>query len=230
MRSMTYDTNKEHCIVLHLYYQDLWLEFFEQIEPLLAEVDLVVTIPQDQEVHIQIPSKVKLLRTQNRGMDVGPFLQAIKVLGDYSTITKIHTKKSTHTPGLGDRWRMALTTPLLTNHKMLRESLAQENGPCMVGVESFLVREGSDPGRVNNQLQSYIRTICDKLSIQPSGAFIAGTMFMINNSFAKEYLSEEVIDEICSMFEEGYVRDNSPAHAMERVFGYIATQNTMLLL
>lgn len=222
-----------HCIILHLYYQDLWDEFSSYIQSLLGEdVDLIVTVTESQEVPKQVSDMATLvIKVPNRGMDIGPFLLAYQqVRGKYKTITKLHTKKSLHTPHIGDNWRRGLYIPLLTFYKELVDNLLKIEEPSMVGVDSFILQEESDPGRSATELQTYIQTICNTLGIHSRGSFIAGTMFIVNNAYMEKYFSDENINSIYKMFPEGYIRDETPAHAMERVFGYIATQNNFLVL
>ena len=221
-------------IVLHLYYQDLWEEFKEVLLPILSDtVDLYVTVVDPEDEHLKdiltVTSNVEIV--PNRGMDIGPFLLTYKkIRGKYGTITKIHSKKSLHTAGIGEHWRRSLYAPILKSHKSISEYLLEYTEPVMVGTGLYTISSEEDPGRNTKELQEHISNICKELNILTKGSFIAGTMFMVNDIYMNSIFTDEVIDSIYSMFEENYVRDNSAAHAMERVFGYLATQTNLLVI
>lgn len=223
----------KHCIVLHLYYVDLWREFYSFIEPLLGDnVDLIITAPKNSTLPQEATICAnQVLYCENRGMDIGPFLLTYKeIRGKYSTITKIHSKKSLHTVGIGDHWRRGLYAPILEAHQNLSKYLTEYEEPAMVGVGLYTIPNEQDPGRDTEELQKYITTICKELNIVAQGSFIAGTMFMVNDNYMNSIFTDDIIDKVYSMFEENYVRDNSAAHAMERIFGYLGTQTNLLVI
>lgn len=221
-------------IVLHLYYQDLWEEFKEALLPILSDtVDLYVTVinPEDKYLKdiLTVTDKVEVV--PNRGMDIGPFLLTYKkIRGKYTTITKIHSKKSLHTVGIGEHWRRTLYTPILEAHQSLSEYIQEYIEPVMVGAGLYTISSEQDPGRNTEELQKHIRNICKELNVVTKGSFIAGTMFMVNDIYMNSIFTDDMIDKIYDMFEENYVRDNSAAHAMERVFGYLGTQSNLLVI
>jgi lipopolysaccharide biosynthesis protein len=221
-------------IVLHLYYQDLWKEFKEVLLPVLSNtVDLYVTIVNPEDKCLEdirtVTSNVEVV--PNKGMDIGPFfLTYKKIRGKYKTITKIHSKKSLHTPGIGEHWRRDLYIPILKAHESLSNHLAEYKEPAMVGVGLYTISDEQDPGRNTEELQQHIRNICKELNIAVKGSFIAGTMFMVNDVYMNSVFTDDIIDKIYNMFEDNYIRDNSAAHAMERIFGYLGTQTNLLVI
>jgi lipopolysaccharide biosynthesis protein len=221
-------------IILHLYYHDLWPEFKEMITALLNEnTHLYVSVNTLESEYISDIKKIakEVHLVENRGMDIGPFLLIYKkIRGQYSVITKIHTKKSIHTPQIGESWRKALYTPLLQHYSYIYTTLTQLTEPCMIGVKRCALNVENDPAHNSPEQRIHIENICKLTDTIPTGYFIAGTMFTVNDIYMNTYFSDEIIDKIYNMFGEGYIRDNSPAHAMERIFGYIATQTNLLVI
>jgi lipopolysaccharide biosynthesis protein len=223
----------KHCIILHLYYIDLWEELYSHIKPLLGDnVDLIVTAQKNSILPQEVSKCAKqVIYCENRGMDIGPFLLAYKQLrGKYKTITKIHSKKSIHTSGIGEYWRKTLYTPILQSHKSLSNYLTEYEEPAMIGTGLYILSKEEDPGRSSEELQKHINTICTELGIVAEGSFIAGTMFIVNDIYMNSIFTDDIIDKIYNILPENYIRDNSAAHAMERIFGYLGTQTNLLVI
>lgn len=213
-------------ILLHLYYQDLWPEFKEKLLPILSETThLYVSVNNLESEYIEdIKSVAKeIYLVENRGMDIGPFIYVYNKIKDknYSTYLKLHSKKSLHTPGIGDKWRQSLYFPIVDNYREILSQVETTNKCWMLGVEKYYHDMVIEPKNHPNKLAAklYIDKACNLLNITDDGAFFAGTMFMVNDIYLKNLLGNIDLDLFYYEFEEGYLRD-SLAHGMERVIGY----------
>jgi hypothetical protein len=58
-----------------------------------------------------------------------------------------------------------------------------------------------------------------------SSCFIGGTMFICDYKLIVDFFSIELLNKLYNMMPNGYVRDHTYAHDMERVFGFIIEEN-----
>lgn len=217
----------KHCIILHLYYQDLWREFKEKLLPLLNEdVHLYVTVTEDGTEYVDdIRSIAKeVFVVENRGSDVAPFIYTYNKVREhgYSTYLKLQGKKSLHTPGLGDWWRQTLYFPLTENYLQILDELKNEQAPWMVGAHKHYhdtQREGYfSPNRL--AAKPFIDKVCKILTLPDHGSFIAGTMFMVNATYLQKLFNGVDLEDFYFQFELGHSREDTLAHGFERVVGY----------
>jgi lipopolysaccharide biosynthesis protein len=213
-------------ILLHLYYQDLWLEFKEKIAPILNKnTHLYVSVNTLESEYIDDIKKYStdIFLVENKGMDVAPFIYVYNKIKDkdYSIYLKLHSKKSLHTPNIGDNWRKLLYYPIVDNYINILEQVKDTNQCFMLGVEKFYHDMNIEPKHHPNKLSAkfYIDKACDLLNIIDEGSFFAGTMFMVNDLYLKTLFKNIDLEKFYNEFEKGYLRD-SLAHGMERVIGY----------
>jgi lipopolysaccharide biosynthesis protein len=209
-------------ILLHLYYQDLWLEFKDKLLPILSETThLYVSVNTLESEYIKdiknIAKEVYLV--ENRGMDVGPFIYVYNKIKDknYSTYLKLHSKKSLHTPEIGNKWRQSLYFPIVENYNEILSQVTNINECWMLGTKEYYYDNFLDHSK--SAAQEYINKLCKMLNVVDNGAFFAGTMFMVNDLYLNNLLGDIDLNNFYNEFEEGYHKD-SLAHGMERVIGY----------
>lgn len=211
-------------IILHLFYPEMWDEFREYFKNLDVDFDLMISISEGQNDISETVKKsypdCKIFVLPNKGLDVGPFLHILKYLKDnnleYSHIVKLHTKRSHYnSSGLGDSWRNALVKCLIDSPSIFKTNLETiTNSPSykMVGSRVWLLRAS----RYSHE------TILNKLNIKrTTSSFIGGTMFICDYKIIVDFFTINQLDDLYSMMPNGYVRDHSFAHDMERVFGFI---------
>jgi lipopolysaccharide biosynthesis protein len=208
-------------ILLHLHYQDLWPEFKEKIIPVLDKnVHLYITVNSESEYIDDMKNySTDLFLIENRGMDLGPFIYVYNKIKNknYSTYLKLHGKKSLHTPGLGDIWRRSLYFPIIENYNEILSQVENVNECWMLGVKQYYYDVYNDHSK--EAAKHYIDKLCKILNITDTGAFFAGTMFLVNQIYLNNLFGSINLDDFYYEFEEGYLRD-SLAHGMERVIGY----------
>ena len=233
---------KKHAIIVHLYYNDLWEEFKNRIEPILkrGDVDLYVTMTEDD---ISAKSEVEKLTHNvyvlpNKGLDIGPFIYVMDKIKDieYTSIFKIHTKKSLHhgiDPSIGIIWRNTLIDSLIGDEEIFDDitKIIEDEPISMIGSTQFLSNFKVDAVNLPHHYEVIKRTIgLLNLKIRESrknqnivfskkGKFFAGTMFATSHKYIKEVFANCDMLNFYENLPLGYVY-NSNAHAMERIFGY----------
>lgn len=230
-------------VILHLYYLDLWDEFREGLEKFSGfEFDLYVTLTIGsnsseeltviQEQIAAIFPGTHFFILENKGLDIGSFLTVLKSLinseKEYDFVLKLHSKKSLQScgPVRGKSWRKELYEPLLRDIGNMVSFLSENKQVGMIGSRAhFYSFEGL------NSL--FIKQIKDLLGITTEQKiFIGGTMFWIKYSILTHYLTEEKINRIYEVLEEGYfldIHNGKYTHAMERIFGYMVWDKNQLI-
>jgi hypothetical protein len=225
---------KKLAIAVHVYYLDVW----ERIEKKLINFkdysfDLFVTSSPDKCKLIKISTagkfdSIKFLEVENQGMDVLPFIKAIKAfnLDEYDSVLKLHTKneKTSERKIQGE----IIFSSLLNKTSFTRAKAG--NGKPFAIFPGFFARsiEGLMYGN-----RKYVEKIIDVLEIKTLGSyFSAGTMFWISGSslnILKDNYDE--IEIIFNNFDDKYQTggDGSPAHAFERVFGKLINDENLEL-
>jgi lipopolysaccharide biosynthesis protein len=219
-RSRSSDT----VICIHLFYDDLIDEFAAQLADWQGRADVILTVPDSWSVErfnyaLERIAPVRIMPTANRGRDVWPFLQALRIgrqMG-YRVGCKIHSKKS---PQLndGNEWRKRLTNGLLSDQawRIISGKFIREKRYVMAAPKSekFVVDNLLNV-RDNMVLSDRIMS---RLGIEKFvlDEFVAGTMFWFKFDLMKEISQTEWTEADCG--PELAQIDGTFAHAFERVF------------
>lgn len=221
---------KPALIIVHIYYEHLWDEIFECLRDLKISYKLVITsnnLSEDLKSKIvAFNPETKFFYYENRGYDVGPFIDVIQKynLDDFSYIIKFHTKRN-----IKKNTRLCF---IFVKGKLWRNFLLNfaKNGNLDKSI-NFLEKNSSvgmigDYRLILNPEIDYIST-ADISSIFPDFfdfsnknlKFIAGTMFIVKANLFKEF--EKLNLNINSFEKSTQRRQISMAHILERFFGYI---------
>lgn len=221
----------KNCILIHLYYSDLWEEFKPLIIPILDQglADLFITYnTMDENIEDAINFSKSSFAVDNRGLDVGSFVYFLSQIdfNSYSTITKIHTKKSIHHnrgPEFGEKWRKNLYLPLIqTPEIFIKNANVLISKPGILGSREYFILPEEDH---NNFAISDLEKKIERLEIilkrkfEKSG-FFAGSIYMVSPVYLKFFFERVNLLGLHSRFEIGYKTGNLLAHAFERVIGY----------
>lgn len=233
---------KKHAIIVHLYYNDLWNEFYTKLKPIIenCDVDLYVTLTEEDTSELENVKKItdKVYVLPNKGLDVGPFLFVLDLIKDleYTSITKFHTKKSLHhgqPREFGETWRIKAYQPLIENVDIYKEltSIIEKSPINMIGTKRSYLNFEKDGINIFHHYPTIKKTL-EKLNIQlterpvgntvlfgKNGGFFSGTMFMTSHKYLKQLFSNTDINKLYSDLPNGYVRD-SDSHSLERIFGF----------
>lgn len=164
---------------------------------------------------------VVILATENRGRDIGPFVDGLLpavVRAGHPWAIKLHSKRSSHLKG-GDDWWQSLRSSLASAAalKELSRVFEQSDGiglaippGCWMPLGIHLNRNGG-----------WMEEICAAQGIDPEWllqqSFVAGSMFAFRPSCLTPLLRWRAG---CAGFEqENGQRDGTLAHALERLVG-----------
>jgi hypothetical protein len=223
---MEHPIHKKVCVILHLYYTDLWTYFLPYIKRIDTDIDLYVTLTDGYsgnltDIHDAIISEFPeafIYSLPNRGMDIAPFLYVMNEIlqseRTYNVIFKLHSKKSlAHSFELGERWRNQLTDALLGSLPKLQNNYlsCMNSNSKMVGSAIWILKQD-----VVGYEQQYFSEPITFLDYE----FVGGTMFMIDYfTIMIWFVTERIYERFYHQFEDGYIGDGSIAHHLERVFG-----------
>lgn len=218
--------HKKVCVILHLYYVDLWGYFLPYLKRIDTDIDLYVTITDGHsgsftDIHDAIMSdfpQSHIYSLPNRGMDIAPFLYVMNEISlskkTYDVIIKLHSKKSlAHSFELGERWRNQLTDALLGSLPKIQNNYLSclNSNSKMVGSSAWILNE-----KVSGFEQQFFSENINFTDYE----FIGGTMFMADfNLIMDWFLEQRIYKRFYNQFEDGYIGDGSIAHQLERVLG-----------
>jgi len=217
---------KRLCVILHLYYQDLWDWFLPYLQNINFDFDLYVSLCSEHPLD-EISEKIKqqfpnaeIKSFINKGMDVAPFLWfmnfIIKNKKEYDCILKLHSKKSlAHSYELGERWRKDLTNALLFNNYVFGKYIED----C---INTNYKMFASSDWVLPQKLIGYEHNFFTQPIFFDEYDFVGGTMFLANFNLIKEWFVEEnIYNKFYNEFQDGYIGDGSIAHQIERVLGCV---------
>ena len=223
---MEQNNQKKVCVILHLYYTDLWSYFLPYLKRIDADIDLYVTITDGHsgnitDIHDFISSEFPqafIYSLPNKGMDIAPFLYVMNEIRlnkkSYNVMIKLHSKKSlAHGFELGECWRNQLTDALLGSLPKIQNNYISimRSSYKMVGSSSWVLNQ-----KITGYEQQFFSETISFLDYN----FVGGTMFMVDFSLLMDwFVAESIFDRFYSQFEEGYIGDGSIAHQIERALG-----------
>ena len=220
-------------VCAHVFYEDLIDEMSAAIcaSGKAQAYDLILSIPKDWSIETvqQAISKfqpVWILRTENVGRDMWPFLAHVKICLDlgYTLACKIHSKKSLHLV-TGQQWRRDLLNALLHPEiaNVVRSKFAENSSLGLMAPASSRAT-CADAHTVGNNAEnmSYLLT---RLDIAPDfqSEFVAGSMFWFR-PLAFEPLAHSGLASHDFGVELGAI-DGTIAHAFERILPLVVRQS-----
>lgn len=231
-QNFLYEKKSNIAVVIHVFYEHLWPRISQHLKYIKNDFDLIITTTNESlekvsETILQDYPKATILAVKNAGMDVLPFITAIKKLKlwRYLAVLKIHTKndKSEDREIQGKM----LLDGVLGSEKIVAEIISSFRANSDLGlVGPEILFRSADLLMYNNR--DIFNEILNKIGIQePENefGFIAGTIFWIKGSllnvFDESYPTLEKLLSASEVSKTG--ADGTYAHAMERVFGVIPT-------
>ena len=220
---------KKHpiAVVLHLFYTELFDEIRTYLSFLEGDFDLYVSVPEDKENFIETIRSyypdARVLKVENRGRDVAPFLEFLKVilLLDYELLLKIHTKETPHRPD-GIAWRKDVFRKILGSEahiENIRTSFSDNPSLAMIGPKDHVLDSRYYMGSNQDRVQSLLYKAGYPQSLPESFSFVAGTMFWAKPEIFKAILNMEI--ETDSFEPEPLPADGCLPHALERFLGLL---------
>lgn len=217
-------------VFVHIFYIHRWDITSHYLCNINLDFDLFISCPEDHlpslKKIIDLYPNVKVVPTENRGMDVLPFLNVVRdyELWNYDAVLKLHTKNDKSEIGkvLGEILLEGVLGTKELVDKVLKE-LFSNNEIGMVGPEC-MYRSAPKLMKPNQAKVERILGAIPTNWPREEWGFIAGTMFWIHGS-----LLEKLMTNYDGIVNDVYIDDNiaftggdgSWAHAMERVFGLL---------
>jgi hypothetical protein len=170
---------------------------------------------------------VEIIICDNVGMDVGPFVEVMRMIAEngkeYKYLLKIHSKKSLAASGLevGNKWRLDLLDGLIgspTNIDRILRLFEDRAEVGMIGPRGMLLSKTSrDILNARNMNYKNMQYLSGRLGVPASKdqRFFRGTMFWSRFKPIQDSIINSRIS--ISDFENGHQVDETRAHAMERL-------------
>lgn len=229
--------------VVHVYYTDVAFQLFSKIENTKEEFDIYITCPYEmpdyfyKDTFLRFPH-AKILHVENKGRDILPWLKLNRVvdMSRYSSICKLHTKKSPHSAVSGEYSLNTAINGLVKDSATISRNidivsvkkcmLASSNAIAVISEDEttekftiyvkrllYIIKELHSNNLYN------MRAIVPETSFS-SLKFVAGTMFWYHPDAVKDLLKLNITDSIFE--EEPIAPDGNIPHAIERLFGWSA--------
>jgi len=225
------------CIYVHMHYWETWPEIENVLLSINIDFDLIITSTTERKADFEriraaFP-RCWIIVTENRGRDVGPFMQLLKIgaFDRYTAVCKIHGKlsiKGARETLSGVRNRRYALACLLAGIACERAYLAfdKDSSLGLLGPRNLLL---PSPGQ---SAKKYIRTERKKMARifqrahtafeVESVRFFAGTMFWFRPAALDRLRRAEIGIE--DFEPECGAKRNTLQHAMERVFCLFAEE------
>ena len=211
-------------VVAHVHYPELWGDIDERLSRIHEPFDLLVTVTQGSAESI-IPTIARRHRSAqieivpNRGRDWAPLIHAVNngLIGNYTAVAKVHTKKSEHRLD-GDSWRLELLDGIFEAPEAIRRTVDLLSLDSSVGLVlptghvTGTEHWGSNLGTIE-ALASRMSMAFDPDALR----FPAGSMF-----WCRPWLLQRLADlnlDLDDFEPEGGQYDGTTAHALERFVG-----------
>lgn len=220
--------SSDTAVVLHLYYGDLFNELRSEYLKNVAQADIFISVRFNvslailEEITRAYPNSY-LMKADNRGRDIYPFLLALeKLVGyGYNYACKLHTKKSKHRED-GRQWRNQIMNCLVGGKHSLSEAKAHFGNDAKVGIliPRYSIHDLSEPDlHVDNVVWLdclLARMGCSRYKGTYGFEFSAGSMFWFRVDALRGLLDLGIgADDFA--IETGQL-DGTLAHALERLF------------
>ncbi|MEO8355340.1 MAG: rhamnan synthesis F family protein, partial [Chloroflexota bacterium] len=212
------------CVILHLYYPEMWNEISSSLSNFDKKFDLFVTIPHEVHISEQVikanfPDAL-IHRCDNRGRDVAPFLAVFSAIAklDYKYICKIHTKKSRHITN-GGQWQEDMLQKLLGSPRtitQIKKAFDQHPNWGMIAPQGHVVPHDY----FWQQNAANVIKLAHSVGLPTESinfSYVAGSMFWFRPEALSLFLNLGIVPNDFEP-EQGQI-DGTLAHAIERFFG-----------
>ena len=210
--------------VLHLYYPDVAIELIARVAALKSTFDVIVTAPAPLAPPVQaaldaLPNQVMIVRTPNRGWDIGPLFAVLPLLAErgYDLVCKLHTKKGGS--GYVVEWRDLFHEALIGSDALVGRILDLFEAEPRLDLlgPAALYKSAAAHMFQNSERLAELAPRVTAPDFPPSDwGFFAGTMFWVRRSLLERLAPFARFD---AGETGGEGRDGALAHAIERLFG-----------
>ena len=224
-------------IQVHLFYLDLIKEIIKKTNNIPVKFDLYISITSSKKYdylknYIKNFSKAnnfEILIVKNKGRDVLPFLVQVKSkYRKYKYLCHIHSKKSKHSPKIGELWRKYLYNNLLGNINIVSEILSDFEKNKKLGfifpetyyakIKYFYIL----PEKTKNLMDFLASKLFQNCKLGEFLDFPAGNMFWTKTGAIYQIFSKDLNNYFPN--EHAQIR-NTIMHAIERIWLYLTKYN-----
>jgi len=237
-------------VCIHLFYPDMFEQIIPYLDNLKNDYKLYINLCPGQYNKKQVDSIYSykpdtiINVSRNRGVDVGGFLNTFKLIDkDTDLVIKIHTKK-----GVGNNmvpsnavkrkgyeqaylqasgWFKNMMNGILKNPQTINNIIQKFKTDKSCGMVGFKIYNSIGPNK--NEIIKIFNILNLNTNLM-GGDFIGGTIFWVRYDVLEKYLTNDNIDIILKNMQNGYVLEPSPQHAMERIFGYMVTNENKKIM
>lgn len=223
------------CVLMHLFYPDLWPELaafaqnFDSVsrDVFVNVVDIAWTPKFQREMRELCPEAFVQLSNDN-GRDIGGFIRLLDNVDikKYDMFAFMHSKKSPHIAAAkGDYWRRCLLRAFAGSRDVVAECVQMFRDDPSLGLIGAKEWRATEMG--NNEAQ--VAKMLDLFGIEPqhrSVEYLSGTMFLIRSDVVQRIYDtlKDVEWEYGGDKDVSFHMDGQAAHAVERVVGNLIRQ------
>ncbi len=215
------ESGNDRIIFVHAFYEREAQIIFDRLDA-YPDYDVVLTtaVPAIRDAFLARFDRHRAVCVEapNQGRDILPFLLALNILDlqRYRYFIKIHTKRAPHLSDGGLWFRLNLE--FLLGERTVSNAffaLLDTDRPCLYGVESKPIQDHLENNRY------WLAALLGRKVEQAQEQFIPGSMFMGTGVLMQRLVARR-FDMYPMEAEDGQL-DGTLAHALERYFGCLAT-------
>ena len=209
--------NTQHniVIIIHLFITELideFINYINNVKSVFNKVCVIFTIPINSNFEInlkRINLEFIILKVENKGVDIYPFLLSIQFLRKNNIktdfILKLHTKMTNNNIEDLLNWRKELIEPIINKSNLicLKHYFQNVENIGYVGAQKCALPKNYDldfPSNIEG-----INQLIEKFPYLPKdwSDFNGGNIFWINNKILNEYLKDDLIEYIITNVSYG---------------------------
>lgn len=211
------NTTTNITIILHLFNTSLFYEmlsYITQVKEVFSSVNVIISVNKNINNNIcdnilKLIPECFLLKVDNKGVDVYPFILSVKYLRENKIktdfILKLHTKESSNDTENLKNWRKEAIMPIVKydNLLVLQNYFKKIDNLGYVSAQKCILPKNFDldfPQNINglNKLSQQFPHLEKEWT-----DFNAGNIFWISNKVLDQYLTDELITYIISKVSYG---------------------------
>lgn len=215
------NTETNVTIIIHLFNETLFDEFLryiKKVKVVFLNVNVIFTINENSKMDNVIYSKdasFLVLKVENKGVDVYPFLECIKYIRKNNIKTdfvlKLHTKNSSNASENFKEWRKDLIDPIVNvnNLYVIQHYFKTIKNIGYIGAQKCIFPKNYDLNFQQN-LEG-LNELCELFPHLEKNwqDFNGGNIFWISNQTLTEYLTDDLIEHLVPRFCHGKPPCNS---------------------
>lgn len=227
-KAVSAEISDKFALVIHAFHLDVLHDLVQYVANFPEHADQYVTFPESFSVDEKAVVKnafprARAVPVKNAGQDIGALFSLMESCDfkKYSFICKIHTKKGAKEP---EKWRSTLLRGVLGSKNQVKKTILkfQSNKNIKIAGAKELFLYGPKNIFANAvTIKKTFGELVKEFDFQSKDwGFFAGTCFWVRTDLLLT-LQDQM--RLVDFKPAAYVNDGTPAHAVERMFGMLAT-------